>query len=82
MPITNVSVVIVDAYCFGMANGDAQIVKMVGFWIPDNPSSSIRWIPDRIRILNSTVFRSHVSSLVPWLTYVHSWIVIVKPGWN
>ena len=56
---------------------NAQIVKMARFQIPDNPISSIRQIPDQIRILNSTVFRNHVSGLVPWLTCIQRWTVIV-----
>ena len=51
---------------------DALVVKIAGFKTPDNPASNIRQIPDRIRILNSTVFRNQVSSLVPWLTHSQS----------
>ena len=36
--------------------GEARIVKMARFRIPDNPANSICRIPDRIQLLNSTIF--------------------------
>ena len=56
---------------------DAWIVDMAGFRILDNPASNIRQILDQIRILNSTVFRNHVSGQVPWLTCLQRWTMIV-----
>ena len=47
---------------------DARIVKKAGFRIPD-----------QIRILNQTVFRNKVSSLVLGFTSVLSRIVIAMP---
>ena len=51
-------------------NGDAGRVKMAEFLIPGNPANSIHQIPDRIRILKSTVFTNPGSNLVSGLTSV------------
>ena len=76
VPVFSISKSVTNIYTKLVTSRDARMVKMVGFLIPDNPASSMCRIGSGY-ILNLTVFRNRGSSLVPWLTYVQTWIAIV-----